>query len=113
MAIVTCFATGVLGGQTVLRMTSPARPGGHRAFIDAQIREAQERGEFDNLPGKGKPLKGIDGPQDDLWWVRQLMAREELSYLPPALALRLEVERLLEGLGRCLPSAPHAPPRTS
>ena len=25
-------------------------------YIDEQIREAQERGEFDNLPGAGKPL---------------------------------------------------------
>jgi DnaJ family protein C protein 28 len=25
-------------------------------FIDEQIRDAQERGEFDNLPGSGKPL---------------------------------------------------------
>ena len=73
---------------------------GRRSWIDSQIREAQERGEFDNLPGKGKPLKGIHDPPDELWWVKQLMAREELSYLPPALALRLEVERFLEGLGK-------------
>ena len=26
-------------------------------WIEDQIREAEERGEFDNLPGKGKPLK--------------------------------------------------------
>jgi DnaJ family protein C protein 28 len=26
------------------------------SWIDQQIREAQERGEFDDLPGKGKPL---------------------------------------------------------
>jgi hypothetical protein len=70
------------------------------AWVDAQIREAQERGEFDNLPGKGKPLKGIDGPPDEMWWVKQLLAREELSYLPTALALRLEVERFLEGLAK-------------
>ena len=75
--------------------------GGHRnSWVDSQIRSAQERGEFDNLPGKGKPLKGIDGPPDDLWWVKQLMAREKLSYLPPGLALRLEVERFNEGLAK-------------
>lgn len=80
-------------------MSVPAGAG-RRSWIDSQIREAQERGEFDNLPGKGKPLKGIDGPPDELWWVKQLMAREELSYLPPALALRLEVERFIEGLAK-------------
>ncbi|MDX9832468.1 MAG: DUF1992 domain-containing protein [Anaerolineae bacterium] len=26
------------------------------SWIDQQIRDAQERGDFDNLPGKGKPL---------------------------------------------------------
>lgn len=28
--------------------------------IDKMIREAMERGEFDNLPGKGKPLTHLD-----------------------------------------------------
>ncbi|CAA9268452.1 MAG: hypothetical protein AVDCRST_MAG50-3276 [uncultured Acidimicrobiales bacterium] len=69
-------------------------------WIEDQIREAQERGEFDDLPGKGKPLKGLDGPQDDLWWVKQWLAREGVSYLPVPLALRLEAEKLVDGLDR-------------
>lgn len=75
-------------------------PGGGRrnSWVDNAIREAQERGEFDNLPGKGKPLQGIDGPPDELWWIKQYLAREQLSYLPPALALRLERDQLLDGL---------------
>ena len=73
------------------------------SWIDAQIREAQERGEFDNLPGKGKPIKGLDEPYDELWWVKQLMIREEISYLPPALAVRREAEQLLDAVG-ALPS---------
>ena len=32
------------------------------SWIDQQIREAQERGEFDNLPGKGKPLDLAPNP---------------------------------------------------
>ena len=67
-----------------------------RSWIDAQIDEARKRGEFDNLPGKGKPLKGLDEPYDELWWVRQLMIREEISYLPPALALRRDAEQTLD-----------------
>lgn len=67
-------------------------------WIEAQIREAQDRGEFENLPGKGKPLAAIDGPPDAMWWVKQLMVRERLSYLPPALAVRREAEKLLEEL---------------
>lgn len=61
-------------------------------WIDRQIREGMERGDFDDLPGHGKPLRGIDRPRDEMWWVRDKLRREEVSYLPPALALRKEVE---------------------
>jgi hypothetical protein len=80
-----------------------ARKPGNRSFtdwVDDQIREAQERGEFDDLPGKGKPLSGLDGTHDELWWVKQWLAREGVSYLPVPLALRLEAEKLVEGLDR-------------
>jgi DnaJ-like protein len=61
-------------------------------WIDRQIREGMERGEFDGLPGHGKPIGGLDRPRDELWWVRDKLRREDVSYLPPALALRKEVE---------------------
>lgn len=32
------------------------------SWIDEQIREAQQRGDFDNLPGKGKPLDLTPNP---------------------------------------------------
>jgi DnaJ family protein C protein 28 len=32
------------------------------SWIDQQIREAQERGEFDHLPGKGRPLDLAPNP---------------------------------------------------
>ena len=60
--------------------------------VERQIREGMARGDFDNLPGKGKPLPGLDGRRDDDWWIKQKLEREKLSYLPPALALRKEVE---------------------
>jgi hypothetical protein len=63
-------------------------------WIERQIREATERGEFDNLPGAGKPIPGIDA-DDELWWVKQKLRRENFSYLPPTLALRKEVEQVL------------------
>ena len=69
------------------------------SWIELQIREAQERGEFDDLPGKGKPLTGLDGHHDELWWVRQWLAREGISYLPPALAIRREAEVVFEEIG--------------
>jgi hypothetical protein len=63
-------------------------------FVDRQIREARERGDFDDLPGKGKPLRGLD-ETDELWWVRRKLAEEGLSYAPPSLVLRREAERAL------------------
>jgi hypothetical protein len=69
-------------------------------WVEAQIREARERGEFDNLPGQGKPLTNVDVYGDDMWWIKQWLKREELSFTPPALALRKNVEDMLEGVGR-------------
>ena len=71
-------------------------------WVDAQIREARERGEFDNLPGAGKPLTNLDGNHDEMWWIRQWLKREELSFTPPAIALRKAVEDMLANVGRLL-----------
>lgn len=62
------------------------------SWVDKQIREAQERGAFDDLPGAGEPIPDLDRPRDDLWWVKQKMRRENVSYLPPVLMLRKEIE---------------------
>ncbi len=77
------------------------KPAGVRfeTWVERQIREAQERGEFENLPGAGKPLPGLTGHYDDQWWVKQVAQREHLSLLPPMLVLRKEAEELLAGLG--------------
>jgi len=64
-------------------------------FIDKQIREATDRGEFDNLPGAGKPIPGLGKPRDEMWWVSQKLRRENLTYLPPSLALRKAAEDAL------------------
>lgn len=71
----------------------------YESWIDRQIREAQERGEFDNLPGAGKPIPGLNGRDDPDWWVKGLMEREQIRPpLPPALALRKEVAELPQTL---------------
>ena len=70
-------------------------------WVDAQIRQARERGEFDNLPSAGKPLPSIDlHDGDDMWWIKQWLKRENLSFTPPALALRKSVEDMLESVGK-------------
>lgn len=62
------------------------------SWVDRQIREATERGDFDDLPGAGKPLRGENAPYDEMWWVKDKMRREGVSYLPPTLALRKEAD---------------------
>lgn len=47
-------------------------------IVDNKIREAIEAGEFDNLPGFGKPSELIDAPYDAHWWIRSKMKREQL-----------------------------------
>ncbi|MEU4225056.1 DUF1992 domain-containing protein [Nonomuraea sp. NPDC026600] len=74
------------------------KPGGmsFESWIDRQIREATERGEFDNLPGAGKPLPDLDKPYDEMWWIKQKVRSEGLSMpLPPTLALRKSAEEAL------------------
>ncbi|GAA2393589.1 MULTISPECIES: DnaJ family domain-containing protein [Streptomyces] len=78
-------------------MTERKPPGvDFESWVDKQIREAETRGEFERLPGAGKPLPAdVDSTYDELWWVKRKMAREGLSVLPPALALRKEAEDAL------------------
>ena len=63
----------------------------YESWIDRQVREAIERGEFDNLPGAGKPLRGLNGRNDENWWITSKLERENLPpVLPTALSLRKE-----------------------
>jgi hypothetical protein len=74
-----------------------------RWWVDRQIGEARDRGEFDDLPGTGKPLPkptGNDAATD--WVLRQVRAEghDTTALLPPALALRREVQDLPGKLAR-------------
>ena len=58
-------------------------------YVDLQIKEAMARGDFDNLPGAGKPIKNLGTQHDPDWWVKQLIERENITgVLPAALQLR-------------------------
>jgi len=78
-------------------MTERKPPGvSFESWVDKQIREAEARGEFAALPGAGKPLaSGSETTYDEMWWIKQKMAREGLAVLPPTLALRKEAEDTL------------------
>jgi hypothetical protein len=65
------------------------------SIAERKIREAMERGEFDDLPGQGKPLKL--GDRDPNWWVKGLLEREQLKMpLPTSLQLRREARKIDE-----------------
>jgi hypothetical protein len=66
------------------------------SWIDRQIEEATRRGEFEDLPGAGRPIPDLDKPYDEMWWVKQKLRRESLTYLPPTLALRKAAHEALE-----------------
>ena len=69
----------------------------YESWVDRQIREAQERGEFDNLPGAGRPIPGLKDRPDPNWWVKGLIERENLEpILPTTLSLRKESEQLMD-----------------
>ena len=71
----------------------------HQArWVELQLQQAIARGEFDDLPGAGKPLPELDDDPD--WWVKRLIDREHITgVLPEALQLRKdngELETLLD-----------------
>jgi Domain of unknown function (DUF1992) len=80
-------------------MTERKPPGtSWETWIDAQIRVATEAGAFENLPGAGKPLPNLGQEHDPLWWVKQLVQREQISTLPPSLELLRKVEMELAAI---------------
>ncbi|MEU9862938.1 DUF1992 domain-containing protein [Streptomyces sp. NPDC047971] len=84
-------------------MTERKPPGvSFESFVDKQIREAAERGEFKKLAGFGKPLDDDNAPYDALWWIKSKMHREGAAVLPPSLALRKEAEDAVEAIGRAV-----------
>lgn len=60
-------------------------------YVETAIQQAIRRGEFDDLPGAGKPLEGLGDHHDPDWWIRRKIQTEQISGLgPPALTLRVE-----------------------
>ncbi|HVW32004.1 MAG TPA: DUF1992 domain-containing protein [Acidimicrobiia bacterium] len=75
----------------------PKKPANVRweTWVERQIRESMEKGEFDNLPGRGQPLPDLAQPYDELWWLRKKLKDEDLSVDAPALVLRREADEAL------------------
>jgi hypothetical protein len=67
--------------------------------VEVAIQQAMRRGDFDDLPGAGRPLSDLGTVRDPDWWIRRKIEREHLTGLgPPALTLRTEDARLDERL---------------
>lgn len=66
---------------------------GFEKLIEERIRRAQERGEFDDLPGSGRPLVMEDDRHvpEDLRLAYKILKNAEC--LPPEVQLRKEIER--------------------
>lgn len=60
--------------------------------VEEQIREAMERGEFDDLPGRGRRLELRD--DDPAWWARRKI--QEMRRQDQVVELIAEVEREIE-----------------
>ncbi|MCE9527857.1 MAG: DUF1992 domain-containing protein [Planctomycetales bacterium] len=81
-------------------MSESKKPINWTSVAEDQIRKAQEAGEFENLPGFGQPIPGIDEPYDENWWVKEKLRREQISALPPALEIARDKERTLAAVAK-------------
>ena len=60
-------------------------------YVEVSIQQAMRNGDFDDLPGAGKPIDGLGDVHDPDWWIRRKIQRENLTGLgPPAFTLRTE-----------------------
>lgn len=68
-------------------------------WIERVIREAQQAGKFDGLPGTGEPIPDIDQPYEPGWWARRWITRERHREATHEMAVRIEreVPRVLAG----------------
>ena len=82
------------------RSAAAARIANQSSWVDQQLRIAMERGDFDDLPGYGKPIEDLGVEHDPDWWIKKLVERENIALLPPALALRKEDAELGARLDR-------------
>ena len=66
------------------------------SFVDDLINQAARDGKFDNLPGKGKPLRLRTNPYEDPEWSLAYKALKNGGYLLPWIEKRKEIEAAIE-----------------
>ena len=79
-------------------MTERKPPGmSFETWVESQISQSMARGDFDNLPGAGRPLRFRSGDDSMVEWVVAKAQQENIDLfgmLPPGLALRKERDDL-------------------
>jgi hypothetical protein len=67
---------------------------GLEEIIEIRIKEAQERGEFDNLPGRGEPLHMEDDSRipEDLRLAHKIL--KNANCLPPEIEIKKEIRQM-------------------
>ena len=71
------------------------------AIAERRIQEAQERGDFDNLPGSGRPLRLEDMSHVPPELRMAFTILRNANCLPPELAERKEIQKLADLLEAC------------
>jgi hypothetical protein len=70
------------------KAAAAARIQQQQTWVDLQVRRAMERGDFDDLPGAGKPIEDLGRAHDPDWWLKRFVERERIVVLPPSVQLR-------------------------
>jgi hypothetical protein len=67
---------------------------GYEKIVEKKIKEAEERGEFENLPGRGRPLKLDDDSRipADLRLAYKILKNADC--LPPEIELQKEIRKM-------------------
>jgi hypothetical protein len=85
-------------------MTERKPPGvSFETWVERQITQARERGDFAVLPGAGKPLRNLDREETAYDWALAKARQEGVDtadMLPPGLRLRRERDELPERVAR-------------
>ena len=73
---------------------------GFEKIVEERIKQAQKKGEFDNLPGSGKPLKF----EDDCYIMEELRLAYKIlknaDCVPPEIELKKEITRMEDLLSK-------------
>jgi len=70
--------------------------------VEDQIRRAMEAGQFDNLPGKGKPLRMEEDPFEDPEWRMAHHVLRNSGFTLPWIEARRELEEAIQAAREAL-----------